>query len=335
LFAGVSLNKDGKPVPQPANNLQLTFFLQLKNPVFFNYTNLPFSHPAGKVYYFTNRNATAVNGKNYLSLNVQAYSNTRTYNPGDLALNGSGVVFKAIRTKESSNPVAFPDSNYWQQVDNNRYVSERDALQWRPSLSTYTFETAAASANVQVRAYNQATGNYTTVVLTKIVAFAGDVPSFPLDLSPLPPGKYELTVNGERQMIYLNDELSRVKPFAVIDLFFEPTLPAANRLLDADNRLLSPVYTLFFLNRSTLWKYVLQSGRNGSITDAAGVYQFSGPAGTLFSMAPIPLSDRALNLTLNIGPLAYTRIACASPERLGVCTRDSVDYPCSEIFLNN
>lgn len=335
LWAGVQLDQDEKPFPPLAGNLQLTFFLYLKNGLFFNYTNLPVSHPAGKLYYFTNRNNTSANGKNHLSLNIQAYSGTKTYQPGELAINGSGVVFKALRLKESSNAVSFPDAGYWEQVDNHRYVSERDAVQWLPALSTYTLTTAAASAAIQVRGYNNATGNYTTVVWTKTETFRAEVPSFPLDLSGLPPGKYELSVNGEKQLIYLNDELTGTRPFAVVDIFQEPSLPAANQLLDGDNHLLSPLYTLFFLNRSTLWKYVLQSGEAASITDTAGVYHFSGPAGTLFSQAPIPLSDNALNLTLTIGPLEYPRIACATPERLSVCTRDSVDYPCSEIFLNN
>ena len=335
LWAGVQLDRNNRPFPPLANNLQLTFFLYLKNSRFFNYTNLPVSHPSRKLYYFTNRNSTSANGKNHLSLNIQAYSATKTYEPGELALNGSGLVFKALRLKESTNAVAFPDAAYWEQVDGQRYASERDALQWMPALSTYTLASAAASAAILVRGYNNATGNYTTVVWTKTETFGGDVPSFPLDLSALPPGKYELTVNGEKQLIYLNDELSSTRPFAVVDIFQEDSLSAANQLVDGDGHLLSPLYTLFFLNRSTLWKYVLQSGEAGSITDTAGVYQFSGSPGTLFSQAPIPLSENALNLTLTIGALEYTRIACATPERLSVCTRDSVDYPCSEIFLNN
>ena len=334
LYAGVQV-KDEKPFPLLADNLVFTFFLYLENPLFFNYTNLPLAHPAGKIYYFTNRNSTAANGKNFLSMNVQSFSATKSYLPGDLAIDGSGVVYAAIRTKESDNPVAFPNPGYWIQTDINRYMSERDALLWLPSLSTYRFSSPQTSAAIQVRGYNNATGNYTTVVYTQTLNFGGNVASFPLDLSALPQGKYELSVNGEKQLIYLNDELGEPKPFAVIEITHEPTLPAANKLLDADLKLLSPVYTVAFLNRFTLWKYLLRSGLNGTITDAAGVYHFSGPGNIVFSSVPIPLSERALNLTLHIGPREYTRIACATPERLSICTRDSVDYSCSEIFLNN
>lgn len=334
LYAGVQ-QKNQQPALPLADNLVFTFFLYLKNALFFNYTNLPVAHPPGKLYYFTNRNGTTANGKNFLSQNIQAFSATRTYQPGDLAADGSGVVYVAVRAKESSNPVSFPDPGYWAKADNGRYLSERDALQWLPSVSTYTFSSLQTAANIQVRGYNTATGNYTTVVLATTVNFSRSLASFRLDLSPLPQGKYELTVNGEKQLIYLNDELVRQRPFAVIEIYQEPTLPAASRLLDAEGKLLSPVYTLSFLNRFTLWKYVLRNGLSGTITDTAGVYNFSGAGNTVFSSAPIPLNERALNLTLHIGPREFTRIACATPERLSVCTRDSVDYSCSEIFLNH
>lgn len=335
LYAGVSFDKDGKPFPLPPPAMQLCFFLQLKNPLFFHYTNLPSSLPASGIYYFTNRNNNAVNGKQFLSAATQPFEGTKTYQVGDLALHASGTVYQAIRLKEAANPVAFPDPGYWAAVDNNRYASEADALQWLPSVSTYRFASPQSSANIQVEGYNAASGNYSAVVLAKTISFSQALSSFQLDLSVLPVGKYLLTVNGEKKWIYLNDELSRTKAFAVVEIFNEAGLSASNRLLDASGQLLSPLFSLLFLNRSTVWKYVLRSGRSGTITDTAGAFQFSGPDSTILSLAPIPLQDSAKNFTLHIGPEAFTRIACASPEKMSVIERDGNQYPCSEIFLNN
>src|SRR6478736_7743256 len=67
LYAGMEVDDAGKAIMVPSNNLQLTFFLTLNNPLFFNYTNLPFTVQSGKVYYFTNRNDNINNSKNFLS----------------------------------------------------------------------------------------------------------------------------------------------------------------------------------------------------------------------------------------------------------------------------
>ena len=119
----------------------------------------------------------------------------------------------------------------------------------------------------------------------------------------------------------------------MIDIFNEASLPTAYRLLSGVN-LLSPQFSIYFLNRLTIWKYVLASGASGSITDNASVFQFLNPASTIFSALPIPLNEKALNLELSIGTQNYSPIACASPERLVNHVQGGDTYYCSEIFLN-
>src|SRR5215469_18355649 len=67
LFVAIQTDSTGRAFITPSSDLQLTFFLQLNNPLFFNYTNLPFTYTPGKVYYFTNRNNNPGSNKNFMS----------------------------------------------------------------------------------------------------------------------------------------------------------------------------------------------------------------------------------------------------------------------------
>lgn len=330
LYTGIAANNDGTPIIKPAEGTPFTFFLQLTNPLFFNYTNLPFAYPPGKLYYFTNRVSNSSNSKQFLSLPTP-FINTKEYKPGDIATNAGGTTFQAIRTSTGTAPAP---GNFWMEVDDNHYFSEKDALQLLPAISTYQFTAAQPSANIEVHGFNPADPEaYDTLVYADTIIFEKPASAFTLNLSVLPPGKYKVSVNGNEQAVYLSDELNTNKAFAVIDLYNESTLPADYQLLNGDN-LLAPLYSIFFLNRATIWKYVLTSA-TATVSDNASVYQFSSPAPhQVLSLSPIPLQEKALNLTLAIGAQEYTPVACASPQRLAKHISGSDTYYCSEIFIN-
>ncbi len=337
LFAWVQVDESGKPFILPEQGMQLTFFLQLNNSLFFNYTNLPSSYPSGKVYYFTNRNNNISNGKKFLSGDILLYDSSKTYNIGDVAINNTSTVFQAIRSSSAATPFNLSDTNHWVQIDNNQYMTETDNLQWLSPLSTFKFAAPQSTATIMVLGYNTAANDYTTLVLSKTISFTKPVSSFELDLSTLPVGKYILNINGAVQNIYLNDELNGTSVFAVIDIFNEATLATQYQLLDNSNNLSSPDFSIYFLNRSTIWKYILASSPNGDIADNAGIYHFiitSPVSNTIFSTIPIPLNEKALDLTLTIGSQDFTPIACATPQRLAHQTIENEVYYCSEIFLN-
>jgi hypothetical protein len=337
LFAGVQVDESGKTFILFEEGMRLTFLLQLNNPLFFNYTNLPFSNPSGKVYYFTNRNNNISNGKKFLSANVLPYDGSRTYSIGDIAINNTGTFFQAIRSSSAATPFDLSDTSHWVQIDNNRYMTETDSLQWLPQVSTYSFDTPQSAVTIMVLGYNTAANDYTILVLSKTINFTKPASSFELDLSSLPAGKYVLNINGAVQNIYLNDELNRTKVFAIIDISNEATLATGYQLLDNNSNLFSPDFSIYFLNRSTIWKYILASSPNGDIADNAGIYQFtiSSPvSNTIFSTTPIPLNEKALDFTLTIGSQDFTPIACATPQRLTHQTIENEVYYCSEIFLN-
>src|SRR6185437_6924669 len=129
----------------------------------------------------------------------------------------------------------------WRNLGTDRFMSAADQLRWIPSISSLAL---ATPTNIEVK---DDKGN---VALSKIIK-----PSFPLDISGLIPGKYFLTIGANPQpSIYVNDELANAQVFGVIDLFIENTLPTGYEILNAaDNSLLSPTYSVYFLNRATVW----------------------------------------------------------------------------------
>lgn len=335
LYVGLpSLVSANKPADALPPGLQLTFFMQLNTPLFFNYTNLPFKWPAGKLYYFTNRNNNKANGKKFLS-QVIGYDNAKTYIPGDVAADAAGLVFQSIKSGSGVTP-AVANADNWAAIDNNQYVNEQDALQWMPSVSTYTFGAPQTSVTVNVWGYNVAAKDYSASVLSIKKGFLKPAPAFTLDLSALQPGKYKLSINGVDSWIYLNDELSGKRVFAVIDIYNDSSIDAAYQFVSGTGEFASPAYTIHFLNRYTIWKYVLASGAAGTVTDPLGKYSFSPPAGgAVLSVTPIPLSEQALKFSLAVNASSFSPIACAAPQRLVQYKTVTDTYSCSEIFLNH
>jgi hypothetical protein len=339
LYTGVKVDDTGKVIDLPSASLQLTFFLKLNNPLFFNYTNLPFTFQPGKIYYFTNRNTNISNSKNFISQSVP-YDNAKTYLPGDLAPDGTGVVFECISSCKGVVPSA-ANNTKWLQIDSNHYVSEADALQWLPSVSTFTFTTPQTSAVIDVFALNVTTKAFTNHIISKTIPFVQSVGSFKLDLSALSAGKYKLTVNGVTQMIYINDELNFKSVFAVIDIYNDTNLATGYKLLNGSS-LLSPLYSINFLNRATIWKYILNTNSKGIITvNPAGFGFPAAAANVISSSSPIPLSETPLDISLALSTVNNTAVninvpsvACASPARLTNFVNGTDKYACSEIFLN-
>src|SRR5215469_6680009 len=101
LYAGVQ-SAAGTPTIPVANGMQMTFYLWLNNPLFVNYTNLGGGYSPGNIFYFTNRNNNSANGKNFLSAPINAYNNTVSYIPGDVAADNTGNVYTAIRSSSNA-----------------------------------------------------------------------------------------------------------------------------------------------------------------------------------------------------------------------------------------
>jgi hypothetical protein len=338
LFAGLQVDDSGKAINPPSADLQLVFFLNLNNPLFFNYTNLASGYPAGKLYYFTNRNNNTANTRNFIS-QAASYDNSLNYHPGDIAADNTGTVYECIKSCKAVTPSPANKTN-WMAIDKNQYVSEVDALQWMPTVSTYSLPSPQNSAVISVNAYDITTKKFTKNVLSRTISFVQSTQSFTLDLSVLSAGKYQLTINGVPQMIYINEELALQPAFAVVEIYNDSSIAAAYQLLNGTT-LKSPLYSIEFLNRATIWKYILNSTSKGVIT----VSGFGFPttvANTMASQTPIPLSETPIGVSLKLSfvnnhsvtPFTVSNVACPSPQRLTSFINGSDNYACSEIFLN-
>ena len=222
-----------------------------------------------------------------------------------------------------------------------------DLLTFVPAQSQYPMPAAGTTVTYHVMGYNAAVGDYSTqVVAPATLNFTLPVSTFPLDLSALPAGKYILQITAPAAVttpIYVNPDLTGTSDYrGVIEIYTDPAVPAGYAVFGAANTLLSPSYFVSFLNRSTIWQYVLVSTKTTTLTDAAGVYSFtcvvpgSPPViVTLTSNTPIPLSQTVQNFSLSqAGAFTLKHIPCADPQQLRLITIGAIQYYCSMIYVN-
>lgn len=91
-----------KPALPIRDEVVLRFSIRLANPYFFNYTNLRLSGNLHKPYYFSNLAGNIQGGKAYLSLPIQGFNNSATYEAGDLHVDNEAAptqLFEALRAK--------------------------------------------------------------------------------------------------------------------------------------------------------------------------------------------------------------------------------------------
>jgi len=224
-------------------------------------------------------------------------------------------------------------------------ATSADQLSFLPAISQYPLTPAASTVTYQVNGYNAAAGDYSTTVIAPVTLnFPTPVSQFPLDLTALPAGKYVLQVSGEPAInIYVNNELRGTADYrGVIEIYTDGAVPAGYEVFGPGNSLNSPVYTVSFLNRSTIWKYVLRSNVLTTLTDADALYTFgfaptttSPIVGTLTSNMPVPLTQGGKNFSLSqAGAFTLKHIPCADAQQLGTIMIGPTQYYCSVVYIN-
>lgn len=336
LVAYIQIDDTGKPFAIPDNGMQLSFLLQLKNSLFYNYTSLPAANNNDAIYYFTNRNNNISATGNFLTAALPAYNAAHSYSYEDLVVDAAGITFQSVNNSNNSALTTID----WRQLGTDRFLSLADLITWKPSLSQAVVNSAINPITVQVTGYN-GSGNYSQNVLTETINNPANLSSFQLDLLSLQNGKYFLSINGASALpVYLNNELNNIQFFGLIDIFVENTLNANYKILANDNSLLKPVYSIYFLNRATIWEYILKRTDNTiNITDTSGMYQFAQPGiptspTTILSQFPIPLNDLPVTTLKLDGQNLIPPSADVS--RLSKNANDTNVKPVyySEIFLN-
>lgn len=209
---------------------KLTFGLTVKNAAFFNFT---LHEGKGGVYYFSNRANNRFSGTNYLNANPPQTSPPQNY------------ASAADRFPLRSGGLALEVSAVL-QTDFLRFVLA-DALH----SAEFVFEKGPDEA-----------------FLTKCHIVPQGTPSGLYELRAF--GKDGLEIAVLKQTFFWNSGDLPPDILGVIEIFHLPGgALGPYALLDAEQRLLSPVYTLWWQNRSTFWRYLFE--KNQPLPDANNV----------------------------------------------------------------
>ena len=296
----------GKPFVQPGKELVLSFYMILKRPGFFNFTNLDFEPSSGKRYYFSNAVSNEHDGALYLTRKIPNYGGGN-YLPGDLAEGSLGVVYEALQANSAS---AHPtgETTFWFNKGKRQFVTQADSLKFSGSIINLEV-TAAKDFSIDVMTLNSVSGNYDQSILHQERKFDEDQTRLQLDLNGYSPGFYKVVINGVETGIYLDERMLANNAFGVIDIFHHHDAAHKYSLFDASGNLLNPTYLIHFANRQGYWKYHLHSHGNSlkTITDAVGTYHFvQSPAlpdpnpEFFISDLPIPVRQTPFNFQMDI-----------------------------------
>jgi hypothetical protein len=139
-------------------------------------------------------------------------------------------------------------------------------------------------------------------------------------------------------MIYYDPAINSSQTFGIIDIALDLPGQADYALLDDEEKLKSPRFTIQFANRQVLWKYVRKDARAEAVTDTGDTgYTFELAGDAFVSTAPIPLSETVCKtLKLDFNTTDYRLFPLPNPRagNLGIFRRDEFDYLCSAVYLN-
>jgi hypothetical protein len=316
-------------------DLKLSFYLQLTNPAFLNFSNVPYL--PGSAFYFTNLYGTSVGGNKYLNLRVPAFSNSTDYAIGDMVLDG-GNIHEAIKpVAAGSNPTS--DTAFWQQRSSEQYAHKGDII----TLSDGVFRvnaTAAKDFDITVFKLNTATRVFDVMVGSpQQQKFSQNVSGIVVNLQDIAEGKYKVVVNGQEHYVYVDRAASYGRVFGIVELYNQTPAGAGFDLIDASSEPAGTEFIIRFANRLAIWKYITRT------TQVTGVQMTAVPnafiAGTqpkqFVSAIPMPLRQQPIKTlqVMNGGTVLASRLANPPPERIALHTDGNGNkYFCAEMYLN-
>jgi hypothetical protein len=315
-------------------DLKLTFYLQLTNPAFLNFSNVPYQ--PGSAFYFTNLFGTGVGSNRYLNLRVPAFSNSRDYAIGDMVLDG-GNIYEAIKpVAAGSQPTSA--TTFWQQRSSEQYVHHDDIIILSDGLLRVSVA-AASVFDIGVFGLNTLTGAFDVAIgAPQQQKFSQNVSGIVVNLQDIAEGRYKVVVNGQEQYVYLDRAASYGRVFGVLELFNQTPTGADFDLITASK----PTGTEFiirFANRLAIWKYIMRTTQvTGVQMNAVPNAFIAGPQPKQFvSAMPLPLKQQPIKTlqVMNGGTVLASRLANPPPERIAIHTDGNGNkYFCAEMYLN-
>ena len=139
------------------------------------------------------------------------------------------------------------------------YLSAQDEVIVSPARFNWTFSRAADTASISV--LDQHSGTVFSKTLDRLDDGATGAQknfSSAIDLSAFGKGLYHFFIDGAlTQRRYIDDALTRNKPFALLNISLHPDVPLSHRLTRADGAVASKTFRLRLNKRETIWKYLV------------------------------------------------------------------------------
>lgn len=337
LLLLVKVNETGKPFITLPQGLKLTFYLQLVNTNFVNFTNIPYQ-PGDTIFYFTNLYKHKIATTRYLDKPLPAYSNSNSYTIGTMVRDGANNVFEALKPVSNGNH-STNDTNWWYKRAGQHYVHPGDTI----VISDGRFEAQVMPArtfDISLFAMDNSTQQYDVPAgIPQHFEFAENQDRLEVDVKGIPPGKYRIMINGQEQYMFIDPAACYQRVSGVIELY--NIFPSGSDFgwLDNNGKPKAGDYVIRFANRLVIWKYIVHSEQLTGVEDTDLPNAFTAAAQPLqfVSVNPLPMQQKTVKtIQLMKGShIAAAKLANPSPLSIGTYTDGSNNtYYCAEMYLN-
>jgi len=240
----------------------LAFRIRLINPAFKSFTNICLNPTLPSAYYFSNASDRVSLEFPILSVPVDDFSSSKSYEQGEVALMGNDLMEALKRTNNA-------DAGNWRRIDAVGIVHEGDRV-LLPPVFRYRFEKDAAVKQA-VFTLKSPDG---TVIKTISISRNTVLQQVFVDFSTVDPsvgnaikkGHYLLEINGDNgynrsHNIFLDPEQGIAQDLGMVHIHFT-TGDAVFDLLEQDGSLKSPapVFEIRYKSRISFWRYRSNSG---------------------------------------------------------------------------
>ena len=291
-----------------------SFYIHIKNGYFTNFTNTRLGNFREHVYYFNNLNSNVQDNTAFLSQKITPFQKNVDYQLGDWVQDNNGKCWEAIQDKPTQAPKT--DGDQWQLCHTQTpCVTFLDHIPLLNSANLYS-----QAQQYPTTSYDPVSGQYTQALNSSSNSEQS--------------GLFYRPNHPSSPWCYAYNQAWQTAPFAIIELHFNPNLAPDYALLDKDNTLKSPKYTIRFANRSTWWRYLIHNQTANAVQDKNKIYQFSKISDREFiSDRPIPLSQQPIRSLLlqvpilgNINPLPNPNIQQIMPENGKIYSNIHLNY---------
>lgn len=294
FFLGMEVKKvsqpDGSLEYQPfipvTDELTLQFMVEIRNPLFRNFSGFPNRPTVPAQYYFTNVKSNDTRTFPNLPLPISDFESGKTYEMGALSVINGQIREALLDTTSNS-------TNIWRSIAGAGYVSENDQI-LLPKKFTYTFAEAPQAMPLKFVLKSSNGDQIKEIPFDKPdgrKAFQLDF-SFLLDgpsssRNELPDGAYILEVLGNGNLltsrqVYLSNLLYRRQNLGVVELKINRAAGPYRLLkdqgtlitsLDSDGaKIPHPVFDIKIKSRLTYWRYISNKKKELSVGVNARAY---------------------------------------------------------------